>query len=225
MPGGPSAAAVADDAARYAAGALAVANPGGAITARSGPGSCQRRRLGFYWARTIKIIGADMKIGFVGLGNMGNAIAVNLLKAGHQLFINDLARELQSNLEIQGARWRDDLVKLGSEAEVVFTALPGAAEVTAVMLGDQGVLAGMKAGTCYIDLGTNDDATLAKLAAAGDARGVQVLHAAMAGGVANARDGSMTLDVRGDAAAFDACAPLLRQIAREVAHRGPLPAG
>lgn len=102
-----------------------------------------------------------MKIGFVGLGNMGNAIAVNLLKAGHQLFINDLARELQSNLEIQGARWRDDLVKLGSEAEVVFTALPGAAEVTAVMLGDQGVLAGMKAGTCYIDLGTNDDATLA----------------------------------------------------------------
>lgn len=166
-----------------------------------------------------------MKIGFVGLGNMGNAIAVNLIKAGHQLFINDLIRELQSNLEIQGARWRDDLVKLGSEAEVVFTALPGPAEVAAVMLGDQGVLAGMKAGTYYIDLGTNDEPTLAKLVAAGDARGVRVLHAAMTGGVVNARDGSMALAVRGDAAAFDACAPLLRQIAQEVAHRGPLPAG
>jgi len=44
-----------------------------------------------------------MKIGFVGLGNMGNAIAINLIKAGHKLVINDLARELQSNLELQGA--------------------------------------------------------------------------------------------------------------------------
>jgi len=166
-----------------------------------------------------------MKIGFVGLGNMGNAIAVNLIKAGHQLFINDLARELQSNLEIQGARWRDDFVKLGAEAELVFTALPGPAEVASVMLGETGVLAGMKAGTCYIDLGTNDDATLAKLAAAGNARGVRVLHAAMTGGVANARDASLTLEVRGEAAAFETCAPLLRQIAREVVHRGPLPAG
>lgn len=108
---------------------------------------------------------------------------------------------------------------------MVFTALPGPAEVAAVMLGDQGVLAGMKAGTCYIDLGANDDTTLAKLAAAGDARGVRVLHAAMTGGVGNARDGSVALDVRGDAAAFDACAPLLRQLAGAVAHRGPLPAG
>ena len=163
-----------------------------------------------------------MKIGFVGLGNMGNAIAANLLKAGHQLFINDLARELQSNLEIQGARWRDDLAKLGGEAEVVCTALPGAAEVTAVMLGETGVLAGMKAGSCYIDLGTNDDAALAKLAAAGKAKGVQVLHAAMTGGVANARDGSLTLEVRGDAAGFESCAPLLGQLAREVNYRGVL---
>ena len=163
-----------------------------------------------------------MKIGFVGLGNMGNAIAVNLIAAGHQLYINDLARELQSNLEIQGARWRDDLARLGGECEVAFTALPGPEEVVAVMLGERGVLAGMQAGCCYIDLGTNDDATLARLAAAAAARGVRVLHAPMSGGVGDARGASLTLDVRGDAAAFQTCAPLLRQIAREVTHRGPL---
>lgn len=166
-----------------------------------------------------------MKIGFVGLGNMGNSIAVNLVAAGHQLYINDLTRELQSNLEIQGARWRSDYAKLGGECEVAFTALPGPEEVAAVMLGEQGVLAGMKSGTCYIDLGTNSDATLAKLAAAAAQRGVRVLHAAMNGGVGAARDASMTLDVRGAAADFEACAPLLRQIAAEVVHRGPLPAG
>lgn len=166
-----------------------------------------------------------MKIGFVGLGNMGNAIAVNLLKAGHQLFINDLARELQSNLEIQGARWRDDLVRLGAESELVLTALPGPEEVEAVMLGDQGVLAGMQAGTSYIDLGTNSDATLAKLAAAAAARGVRLLHAPMTGGVGDAHDASLALEVHGDAADFESCAPLLREFAQKVVHRGPLPAG
>lgn len=166
-----------------------------------------------------------MKIGFVGLGNMGNAIAVNLIKAGHQLFINDLARELQSNLEIQGARWRDDLTRLGSEAEMVFTALPGPEEVAAVMLGDQGVLAGMQPGTCYVDLGTNANPTLAKLAAAATARGVRMLHAPMTGGVGNARDASLRLAVHGDAADFEACAPVLRAFAQEVVHSGPLSAG
>lgn len=166
-----------------------------------------------------------MKIGFVGLGNMGNIIAVNLIKAGHQLYINDLTRELQSNLEIGGARWRDDFPKLGGEAELVFTALPGPAEVEAVMLGEKGVLAGMKSGTCYVDLGSNPDATLARLAAAAVAKGVRVLHAPMTGGVIEARDGSLTLEVRGDAADFETCAPVLRQIAREVVHGGPLPAG
>ena len=107
-----------------------------------------------------------MKIGFVGLGNRGNAIAVNLLRAGHRLVINDLAREMQSNLEIQGAKWCDDLRLLAQGCEAVFTALPGPAEVEQVMLGDSGVFAGMAPGTSYIDLSTSSAKVAAVLAAA-----------------------------------------------------------
>ncbi|MFZ2207633.1 MAG: NAD(P)-binding domain-containing protein, partial [Porticoccaceae bacterium] len=106
-----------------------------------------------------------MKIGFVGLGNMGNAIAVNLIKAGHKLVISDLARELQSNLELQGAKWCNDLARLGAGCEVVFTALPGPADVEEVMLGARGVLNGMDPGAFYIDLTTSSAATVAKVAA------------------------------------------------------------
>lgn len=166
-----------------------------------------------------------MKIGFVGLGNMGNAIAVNLLQAGHRLVINDLVREMQSNLEIQGAKWRDDLSALGADCDLVFTALPGAPEVEEVMLGARGVLAGMRPGTCYVDLGTEPDTTLAKLAAAAVAKGVRMLHAEMRGGVFKARDASLRLEVRGAAADLEACRELFEDIALEVVHLGPLPAG
>lgn len=166
-----------------------------------------------------------MKIGFVGLGNMGNAIAVHLIKAGHKLVINDLARELQSNLEIQGARWCDDLAKLGAGCEAVFTALPGPADVEQVMLGAGGVLGGMERGACYIDLTTSSAETVAKVAAAAADRGVHMLDAPMIGKVADARGASLSLHVGGAAADFEACAPLLQQFAREVVHVGPTGAG
>lgn len=166
-----------------------------------------------------------MKIGFVGLGNMGNAIAVNLIKAGHKLVINDLARELQSNLELQGAKWCDDLTKLGVGCEVVFTALPGPADVEEVMLGAGGVLSGMDQGAIYIDLTTSSAATIGKMAAAAANKGVRVLDAPMTGGVLNAKEASLTLQVGADAADFKACEPLLKLIGQQVLHLGPLGAG
>ncbi|TAL07144.1 MAG: NAD(P)-dependent oxidoreductase [Porticoccaceae bacterium] len=166
-----------------------------------------------------------MKIGFVGLGNMGNAIAVNLIKAGHKLVINDLARELQSNLELQGAKWCDDLAKLGAGCEVVFTALPGPTDVEEVMLGANGVLSGMDRGAFYIDLSTSSVATVAKVAAAAASRGVRMLDAPMTGKIKDAREASLTLHVGADAADFKACAPLLKLLGPEVLHVGPPGAG
>jgi 3-hydroxyisobutyrate dehydrogenase-like beta-hydroxyacid dehydrogenase len=166
-----------------------------------------------------------MKIGFVGLGNMGNAIAVNLIKAGHKLVINDLARELQSNLELQGAKWCDDLAKLGAGCEVVFTALPGSAEVEEVMLGAGGVLSGMDQGAFYIDLTTSSAATIGKVAAAATDKGVRMLDAPMTGGVLSAREASLTLQVGAEPADFKACEPLLKLLGQQVLHLGPLGAG
>lgn len=166
-----------------------------------------------------------MKIGFVGLGNMGNAIAVNLIKAGHKLVINDLGRELQSNLELQGAKWCDDLTKLGVGCEVVFTALPGPTDVEEVMLGANGVLNGMDTGAFYIDLTTSSVATVTKVAAAAASRGVRMLDAPMTGKILNARDASLTLHIGGDTVDFKACEPLLKLLGQELRHVGPLGAG
>jgi len=77
-----------------------------------------------------------MRLGFIGMGNMGNPMASNLIKAGHQLTVHDLRREAAANLLESGATWADSPRAATEGSEVVFTSLPGPREVEAVTLGE-----------------------------------------------------------------------------------------
>ncbi len=88
-----------------------------------------------------------MKIGFIGLGMMGRHMASHLMKAGHELVVHDARREAAAPHREAGARWADTPRAVAEASEVVFTSLPGPAEVEAVALGEQGLLAGLAAGT------------------------------------------------------------------------------
>ena len=139
-----------------------------------------------------------MKIGFIGLGRMGNPMVVNLLAAGSKMVIHDLVREEASNLELQGAKWVDTVQEVGELCDVVITCLPGQQQVEALVLGDKGLFSNLAEGAIYIDMSTTSATAIRHLGVEGAKRGVRVMEAPLEGRIANAREGSLIIHAGGD---------------------------
>ena len=166
-----------------------------------------------------------MKIGFIGTGNMGNPMAVNLVKAGHQLTVHDLRREAATNLLEMGAQWVDSPKEAVPGNEVVFTSLPAPRDVEAVVLGESGILEGAADGSIYVDLSTNSPTVIRRLHEIGAARGVTVMDAPVSGGVYGAAAATLAVMVGGDEAVFDRIKPALDAIGSHVVYCGPIGSG
>ena len=166
-----------------------------------------------------------MNVGFIGLGNMGHPMAANLLKAQYNLTVHDLRREMGQPLEDAGAKWRTSPKDVAAQSDAVLTSLPGPEEVEAVVLGENGIFAGLNSGSAYIDLSTNSPTTLQKIAEIGASRGFHVLDAPISGGVFGARDGTLTIYVGGEQADFERFQPLFQSIGNHVAYMGPIGSG
>ena len=166
-----------------------------------------------------------MNVGFIGLGNMGHPMAANLLKARYDLTVHDLRREMGQPLEDAGATWGTSPKNVAARSDVVLTSLPGPKEVEAVVLGENGIFAGLNSGSAYIDLSTNSPTTLQKIAQIGASRGFHVLDAPISGGVFGARDGTLTIYVGGEQADFERFQPLFQSIGNHVAYMGPTGSG
>ena len=87
-----------------------------------------------------------MRVGFIGLGNMGGPMALNLIKAGHSLIVFDVRREAAKAHLDEGAKWADSPQALARESELILTSLPGPKDVEAVALGPNGIIHGAVAG-------------------------------------------------------------------------------
>src|SRR5882724_9285405 len=96
-----------------------------------------------------------MRIGFIGLGNMGGPMALNVMKAGHTMVVNDIRQEMAVPHLRQGATWADTPKAVAEQSELIFTSLPGPREVEAVALGENGILTGAAPGSIYADLSTS----------------------------------------------------------------------
>lgn len=164
-------------------------------------------------------------LGFIGTGNMGSRMAANLLKAGYLLTVYDLRRTSAEGLLSAGARWAESPAAVAKASEVVLVSLPGPAEVDAVALGAQGVLANMARGSTFIDLSTNYPANVRNLCAEGQRLGVDVLDAPVSGGVHGAATRRLAVMVGGDRAAFERCRPILEAIGDSVFYCGASGAG
>ena len=161
-----------------------------------------------------------MRVGFIGLGNMGNPMAWNLLKAGYELTIHDVRREAGQNLENAGAQWVGNPKAVAAQSEIVLTSLPGPREVESVVLGDEGVFAGLSGRLGYIDMSTNSPATVRRLAEIGDEQGFRVLDAPVSGGVIGARDATLTIFVGGARKDFARFQSLLQCMGENVVYMG-----
>ncbi|MGH7567762.1 MAG: NAD(P)-dependent oxidoreductase, partial [Gemmatimonadales bacterium] len=167
-----------------------------------------------------------MKIGFIGLGTMGRHMAANLMKAGHELVVHDLRREMAEPHLKAGARWADTARAVAEASEVVFTSLPEPKDVEAVALDEkQGLLSGLAAGKVFFDLSTNSPTVVRRLHAVFTARGVHMLDAPVSGGPRGAESRRLALWVGGDEAIFTQYKPVLDAIGDQPYYVGPIGAG
>ena len=157
---------------------------------------------------------------FVGVGNMGNPMAANLIKAGYALTVFDLVRDKALNLLDLGAHWASSLPEAVAQADVIIASLPGPEQVRQVMLGDQGVLAHARPGCTVIDTSTSAVDLVRELVAVGKARGVDFLEAPVTNAVDFAALGRLSIFVGGDAACFERHRPIFEVIGEKIFHVG-----
>ncbi len=166
-----------------------------------------------------------MRIGFIGVGNMGGPMCRNIIaNTNHEVVVYDLDPAAVARCTALGAAAVPSLAALAG-CDVVFTSLPVPAVVEAVMLGVDGLAETARPGTVVIDLSTNSPETAQKVHAGLAARGVAMLEAPVSGGVARAEDGSITIMVGGDAAVFEAQLPLFASFTGRAIHVGAVGMG
>lgn len=166
-----------------------------------------------------------MQVAFIGVGKIGNPMARNVLRAGHQMTVHDLRPESATNLLELGATWAESAAAAVANAELIFTSLPGPVEIERVLTGADGILTGARQGSVYFDLSTNLPSVARRLAAVATAQGLTYLDAPVSGGVVGAEKATLAVMVGGDRAAFDTYRPVLEAIGENIFHLGDVGAG
>ncbi|NIF76384.1 3-hydroxyisobutyrate dehydrogenase [Paraburkholderia sp. Cy-641] len=161
-----------------------------------------------------------MKIGFIGLGNMGAPMALNLLKAGHAVSVFDLSAQAVRTLADAGAQAAGSPRAAASEAECVITMLPAAPHVRSVLTADDGILAGIAPGVPIVDSSTIDPATVKACAELAARHGNAFVDAPVSGGTGGAATGTLTFMVGGSASAYEQVKPVLSAMGTNIVHCG-----
>jgi 2-hydroxy-3-oxopropionate reductase len=165
------------------------------------------------------------RIGFIGLGLMGKPMAHNLLKAGYPLTVFNRSRPAMTELASAGAAIADSPQTVAERSDVVITCVSDSPDVEAVVLGDNGILAGARSGMLYIDHSTIAPATSRKVYEILQAQGVDALDAPVSGGDIGAQQGTLSMMVGGDVAAFERALPILQAMGKNIVHIGEAGAG
>ncbi|MGJ9711411.1 2-hydroxy-3-oxopropionate reductase [Actinotignum sp. GS-2025c] len=166
-----------------------------------------------------------MKIGFIGLGIMGKPMAKNLLKAGHELFVNDHNAEAVAEVVEAGATAVANGKEAAEKADLVITMLPNSPHVKAVALGEGGIIEGAREGLIYVDMSSITPLASREVAAGLEKAGVRMLDAPVSGGEPKAIDGTMSVMVGGEEELFNEVKDVLGVMAGDVTYVGPIGAG
>ncbi len=157
---------------------------------------------------------------FIGVGNMGNPMAANLLKAGYPLTVHDISPEKAQNLISLGAVWADSIAAGCANADVVMASLPGPPQVREVMLGEHGVLAHAQPGASIIDTSTSAVELVQELVALAHSKGLGFLEAPVTNAVDMAALGRLSIFVGGEQTLFEQHKALFEVIGEKIFHVG-----
>jgi 2-hydroxy-3-oxopropionate reductase len=165
------------------------------------------------------------KVGFVGLGIMGTAMARNLLEAGHELVVHNRTRAKAEELAGHGARVADSPKEVAERSDVIITMLPGPPEVKEVVTGGDGLLKGAREGSLIIDMSTSPPVLARELSYTARVRGIGMLDAPVSGGDVGALEGTLSIMVGGEEEDFKRARPLFEAMGKTVVHVGGTGAG
>ena len=164
-------------------------------------------------------------VGFIGVGNMGNPMALNVLKSGFPMSVFDTNPNAMVNLLDAGARKAASAADVVDSADIVLTSLPASPDVETVYLASGGLVERARAGTILIDLSSVLPSTPKKIEPRAKQRGVHFLEAPVSGGVSGARAATLAIMVGGEAEPLQRAKPVLRAIGPNIFHVGPVGAG
>jgi 2-hydroxy-3-oxopropionate reductase len=166
-----------------------------------------------------------MKIGFIGLGIMGKPMAKNLIKAGYELVVFDHKKELINELITSGAKEGISSKDIGSKCDVIITMLPNSPHVKSAILGENGVIEGIKSGSVIIDMSSIAPLSSREISKALEKNDIDMLDAPVSGGEPKAIDGTLSVMVGGKKNIFDKYYDIIKAMAGSVIYVGESGAG
>ena len=163
-----------------------------------------------------------MKVGFIGLGNVGAKLAGSLLRNEVDLVVRDLNVEAAQNLLDNGANWADSPKEMAEKCDLVITCLPSPAICAEVMEAPEGVIAGLSPGKIWLEMSTTDESEVRRLGDLVKNVGACPLDGPVSGGCHRAASGNIAILVGGDRETFERALPILCIMGREILHTGEL---
>lgn len=160
------------------------------------------------------------KVGLIGVGNMGRGMSRNILKAGHQLTMYDVRSEAMEALVQEGADAAASPREVGVAADTVFIMVLNVEQVKSALLGEDGLLAGLKPGSTVICTATIGRSQVMEVGELVTAKGVNIVDAPVSGGAPGAAAGTLTMMVAAESETFETSKPVLEAVGKDIYHVG-----
>jgi 3-hydroxyisobutyrate dehydrogenase len=167
----------------------------------------------------------SMKVGFIGMGIMGSPMAVNLINAGHEVYVYTRTRVKADRAIAAGAHWCDSPADTARNVDVLITCVTDTPDVRAVLLGENGVIGTGRQGLICIDMSTISPAATVEIGKILAEKGIRFIDAPVSGGQKGAEESKLSIMVGGGKADIDAVMPLFEAMGRQITHCGPLGSG
>ena len=163
-----------------------------------------------------------MKIGFIGLGNVGGKLAGSILRNGFDLTVRDLDRGTAERFLDLGASWAESPAEMARACDLIITCLPSPAACAAVMEGEDGILQGLAPGKIWAEMSTTDAQEVRRMATLTAAKGAEAIDCPVSGGCHRAATGNISIFAGCSRETFDRALPLLTTMGRRILHTGDI---
>lgn len=165
------------------------------------------------------------RITFIGIGVMGGSMALNLLKAGHEITVYTRTKSKAENLLSLGAKWEQSTAKASENAEIVISMVGYPRDVEEIYLGKNGVLSALKSGSTIIDMTTSSPKLAQKIYQLAKEKGIAALDAPVSGGDVGAKNGTLAIMVGGDKEVYDKMVPIFNVMGKNICYFGKAGSG
>lgn len=163
-----------------------------------------------------------MKVGFIGLGNVGGKLSGSLLRNGFDLTVRDLDKDVAQPFLDNGAHWAESPKAMAEAVDMVITCLPSPAASAAVMEADDGILAGLRPGSIWAEMSTTDESEVRRLGALVKAKGAEPIDCPVSGGCHRAATGNISIFAGCTRETFERAFPVIQSLGRRILHTGEL---